>query len=129
VDISRIEVIYPKDIQEIGKEYFANIAGGTVRLIRPEDFAPVRKLEYAEEKLYMLTLKKSEAPLGLLVKKVLDKIDGAFDLDTGQIYSDFVSGTSVFDEKILIFLNPAAIAEHVENDKISGRIVKKGRMI
>ena len=62
-----------------------------------------------------------------MVKKVIDKLEGVFSIDENQIYSDYVFGTSVMNEKIIIFLNPAAIAEGVENDKISKKIIKKGR--
>jgi phage-related holin len=73
----------------------------------------------------MLTLKKSKSPIGLLVKKVLDQIEGIFHLDCCQLHSDFVFGTVVYNKEILIFLNPAAIIEGVENDKVSNKIARK----
>jgi len=128
-DISRIEVVDPKNIQEIGKGKFINIAGDTVRVIRPEDYTPVKKRSYTDDKLYMLTFKKSAFPLGLLVRKVLDKVEAVFTLDKSQLYSDYMHGTSVYNEKILVFLNLEAIAEDVETDKVSKRIVKKKEII
>jgi len=124
-EISRIETVSPANFQEIGENRFINLAGETVRIIRPEDFAPVKKRDYAEEKLYLLTLKKSASPIGLLVGKVLDKVEKAFKLDTDRLYSDFIFGTSVFNEKILIFLNPTAIAEEVEKDNLLRKNIKK----
>ena len=124
-DISRIEVVDPRNIQEIGRGRFINIADETVRVIRPEDFTPVKKRTYTDEKLYMLTFKKSAFPVGLLVRKVLDKVEAVFTLDNDQLYSDFIFGTSVYNEKILVFLNLDAIADDVENDKISKRTVRK----
>jgi len=126
-EISRIEIIVPKDIQEIGDSAFINIAGETIRVVRPEDYAPVKKHDYAEERLYMLTLKKSETPLGLLVGRVLDKIEDAFVLDTDHLRSDFVYGTSVFGERILVFLNSTAIVEEVEKEKRIKRKRKPGK--
>jgi len=125
-EITRIDVIDPNDIQEIGRGRFVNIAGETVRVIRPEDYAPVRKRNYSEEKLYMLLLKNSVSPVGLLVRKVLDKVDDEFAFDGEQLYSDYIFGTSVFEEKILIFLNTEMIKEAVENDKVSRGVVRKG---
>jgi len=125
-DVSRIEVIDPKDIQEIGKGRFINIADETLRVIRPEDYAPVKKRSYADDMLYMITFKKSAFPVGLLVKKVLDKIEAVFTLDNDQLYSDFIYGTSVYDEKILVFLNLEAIADEIEKDKVSNRTAKRG---
>ena len=116
-EIARIEVIRPEQIQEIGAGRFVNIAGETVRLVRPEDYAPVQKHGYTGEKLYVLTLKKSESPIGLLAGKVLDKIEHAFALDHDRICSDCLFGTSVLDEKVLLFLNPAAIMAEVEKGK------------
>ncbi|MCL2764654.1 MAG: chemotaxis protein CheA [Treponema sp.] len=129
VNILRIESIKNKDIQEINKECFVNIAGVTWRLARPEDFAPVTKQDYTEEKLYVLTLKNNISPIGLLVRNVIDKAEGEFILDTKQLYSDFIFGTGIYNEKILIFLNPAAITGHVENDKESKKNTGKGKNI
>ena len=124
-DISRIEVIDPTSIQEIGKGRFVNIADETVRVIRPEDYTPVKKRTYSDDKLYLLTFKKSAFPVGLLVRKVLDKIEAVFTLDKNQLYSDFIFGTSVYNEKILVFLNLEAIAGQVESDNVSKRLSRK----
>jgi len=120
-DISRIEDININDIQDIGKDNYINIAGETIRVIRPEDYSPVRKRTYTEEDLYLLNLKNSTASIGLLVRKVIDKVDDVFILDESQVRSDFVTGTSAYNEKILIFLNTRAIAEDVEKKKTGKR--------
>ncbi|MCL2480182.1 MAG: chemotaxis protein CheA [Spirochaetaceae bacterium] len=125
-EIFRIEVVDPEHIQEIGNGQFINIAGKTIRVVRPENYAPVKKRRYTAEKLYLLTLKKSVSPIGLLVAKVLDKVAGNFEFDDKQLYSDFIFGTSRFNEKILIFLNPAAIVEDVEKDKQANKVKKEG---
>jgi len=124
-DISRIEVIDPGSIQEIGRGRFVNIANVTVRVIRPEDYAPVKKRIYTDEKLYMITLKKSSFPMGLLVRRVFDKVDAVFTLDNSQLHSDYIFGTGVYKEKVLIFLNLDAIAEDVELNKTSKRNINK----
>jgi two-component system chemotaxis sensor kinase CheA len=116
-EISRIEAIEPASIQEIGTGRFVNIAGKTIRVIRPEDYAPVKKGRYNDETLYLLTLKSSKSPIGLLSRRVIDKVEGEFALDTDRVCGDFISGTSVYDEKILVFLKPSAIAEEVEREK------------
>jgi len=120
-DISRIEVIDPADIQEVGKGFFINIAGETVRIVRPEDYSPVNKQDYTEDVLHVLNLKRSLSPVGLLIRKVIDKVDDVFVLDSGQVYSNFIQGTSAYDEKVLIFLNTAAIAEDIEIKKQNNR--------
>ena len=116
-EISRIETVDPGRIQEIDSDQFINIAGKTVRIVRPENYVPVKKHSYTTEKLYLLTLKKSESSIGFLAGKVFDKVTGCFEFDDKQFYSDYIFGTSRFDEKILIFLNPVPIAESIENDK------------
>jgi len=112
-DISRIESISLSDIQVIGKGSFINIAGETIRILRPEDYSPVRKRTYTNESLYLLSLKNSDTPAGLLVRKVIDKVDDAFVLDETQVHTDFVTGTSAYNEKVLIFLDTAAIANDI----------------
>jgi len=124
-NIARIEIIYAENIQEIGEEQFVNVAEQTIQVLRPEDFAPVQKRNYEREKLYMLTIKNDTAPIGLLAGRVLDKIDDVFTLDDDRIYSDYILGTSVYKEKVIIFLDTAAIAESVEKDKVSRKTLKK----
>ena len=116
-DISRIEIIDPAQIQEIGTGKYINIAEETVQIIRPENFIPVRARGYKNERLYLITLKLCSAPIGLLAGKVLDKIEGTFELAQDRLYSEYIYGTSTYSEKILVFLNPTAIAEKVETDK------------
>jgi len=127
IDILRIESIKTKDIQEINNESFININSITWRIVRPEDFAPVNKQEYIEEKLYVLTLKNCMSSIGLLVRNVIDKTENEFNLDNKQIYSDYIYGTGICNEKILIFLNPSAIIDHVENLKTSKKITRQGK--
>jgi len=126
IGILRIESIKNKDIQKIDNGHFVNIAGITWRIVRPEDFAPVSKRDYTEEKLYLLTLKNTVSPVGLLVRNVIDKAEGEFAMDNKQLYSDFIFGTGVYNEKILVFLNTAAIAGYVENDKTNRKITREG---
>jgi len=127
-DISRIEVIDPGDIQEIGRESYINIAGETTRIVRPEDYSPVRKRAYNRDTLYLLNLKKSLSPVGLLIGKVIDKVDDVFVINDSQVKSDFVTGTSAYNEKVLIFLNTGAIAEDIEAKKLKNgkRITGRG---
>jgi len=118
-DISRIESLKQSDIQTIGRGSFINIAGETIRILRPEDYSPVRKRAYSNENLYLLCLKKSEIQVGLLVGKIIDKVDDVFILDEAQLHNDFVTGTSAYKEKILIFLDTAAIADDIKTRKRS----------
>ena len=124
-EISRIETISAGQIQQVGSGRFVNIAGESVRVVRPESYIPVASRRYAAEKLHLLTLKNSASPIGLLAGKVLDKVEAAFTYDEDRLRSDFIFGTSSFGEKILIFLDPAAIAEEVENDNLRRKKAKK----
>lgn len=127
-EILRVETIHQNDVQEIGEEYFVNIADTTVRAVRPEDFAPVKKSDYTEDKLYLLRLKKSVSPIGLLAGKVLDMAEGVFALDTDRIKSEFVFGTGIYNKKIVIFLNSSAIARKIEKErKIKKNAIKTKR--
>ncbi|MDR1664775.1 MAG: chemotaxis protein CheA [Clostridiales bacterium] len=123
-DLLRIESVSAGCIQEVGEDRFVNVAGTTVRVARPEDYAPVQKQDYAKNKLYLLTLKKGASPVGLLAGKVLDKAEGAFPIETENMYSDFIHGTCAFDEKVLIFLNAEAIIREIEDGKQSKKNLK-----
>ena len=124
-EISRIEIIDTNDIQRVGNGNYINIAGESVRVIRPENYVPVTNHRYNEEKLYLITIKKCASPMGFLAGKLLDKVEKAFVYEENQLYSDFIFGTSTFNEKVLIFLNQAAIVSEVELDKQRRKKVKK----
>jgi hypothetical protein len=100
-----------------------------MRVVRPEDLAPVEKQCYTEKKLYVLILKNSSVPLGLLARRVLDKLKDEFTFDSDPLYSNYVFGTSVFNENVIIFLNPAAIAESIENSRVNRKVSKKAGFI
>ena len=127
-EILRIESIDPSQIQEIGNGRFINIAGETIRIVRPENYAPVKSRRYVEDKLFLLTLKHSASPVGLLAGKVIDKVEAAFKYDKDRVASDFIFGTSTYNEKIIIFLDPAAISAEIENDKMKKKKVANARL-
>jgi chemotaxis protein histidine kinase CheA len=128
-EISRIEAIRPHDIQNIGKGRFVSVSGKTIRIIRPEDYTPVKKKAYPEEKLYAITLKSPKIPIGFLVSKVIDKYEDVFTLDEKHFINDYIHGTSTYNKRIIIFLNTASIADSVENDRISKAMLKKRNAI
>ncbi len=103
--IRRIERISPGDIQEVGEGAYVNISGQTVRVIRPEDYAPVQKREYPEKPLYLLVLDAGAAPAAVLAGRVLDKVGDVFSPETGLVANEYVFGTCAYGEKVLIFLN------------------------
>lgn len=125
-DVSRIERIDSGDIQVIGKIEYVNIGEETIRLIRPEDYSPAKKQRCTTEKLSVITLKNSTAPMGFLATEVIDKVDDDFLLTSEQIRSDYITGTSAYNEKVLIFLDSDAIAIKIENEKVNKKSVKKG---
>ena len=69
---------------------------------------------YSEDELYLLTLRNSLTPIGLLAGRVLDKVEEAFKLEHDRIYSDYICGTSLYEDKTIIFLDSAAIASEIE---------------
>ena len=112
--VSRVENISAASVQEIGKNLFANVADETVRLIRPENCAPVAVKAYDAEKLCIIRLKGAAVPMGLLAEKVIDKVSGVFATDDKQLRGKFIYGTSKWNEKILIRLNQQKI---ISNEK------------
>ena len=124
-EIARIDVIPAGHIQEVGSSQYTNVAGETIRIIRPENFAPVKKRRYTEQKLYIITLKNSSPPVGFLAGQLLDKIEDDFKLDKDQLISEFIYGTCAYNEKILIFLDPTAISKKLSINKRKTS-VKKG---
>ena len=116
-EISRIETIEAQQIHKIGSGSFVDIAGKTIRVVRPESFTPVKNHRYTGNKRYLLTLRNNTAPVGILAGKVLDKVEASFIPDNERIHGDYIEGTGTFNGKMLICLNADAINEKIENDK------------
>lgn len=116
-DVSRIEQVNPGEIQTIGSGNFVGVNGRIIRVVRPEDYTPVQKHDYNGEKLYMLILKSGRLPVGLLVQRVIDKYDDVFAVDEERFCNSYIHGTSIYNKKMVIFLNTAAVAEAAQSEE------------
>lgn len=125
--IARIERIAPGQIQLVGNRQFVNLAGRTVQVVRPEEYVPVEKKNYKKDKLYLLVLHEKGFSAGFLAGRALNKVEEAFEMESGCLESDYIFGTGVYHEKILIFLDSDKIMKEVEasrqREKISHQIV------
>ncbi len=126
VSVARIERIEPYQIQTIDGGEYANIAGRTVQILRPEYYAPVQRLPYTKKWLYLLMLESGGHPSGLLAASVLDKAEAALPLDGGTIEGEYILGTSIYGEKILIHLDSKSIRRSAgEKKRISPKTERR----
>ncbi len=108
--VTRIVRFEAGRIQEIDDALYVSIADKAIRLIRTEDYAPVQKLPYLKKWLYLVLLDSGAQPAGLLADHVLDKVQAVLPLDN-NVEGEYILGTSIHGEKILIHLDSARILE------------------
>jgi two-component system chemotaxis sensor kinase CheA len=123
-DVARIERISPAGIREIGERRFVDIAGRAVRVLCPEDYAPVERREYPGERLYLVTLGGEGPPAGFLAGKVLDRVACAYTAASGDIGGKYVLGAGAYGSRTVIYLDTAAILRSLAG--AAGRPYKDG---
>lgn len=112
--VSRVETILASDIEEVGGDSYAKIRGKAIRVIRPEDFLPLKKKQYEKEKLTVIVPNLVSHPIGLLVERIIDNAKEHFDLDTEQIKAKGIFGTVLYQNRLVVILNLYELFELVE---------------
>jgi two-component system chemotaxis sensor kinase CheA len=115
---ARVERISQSHLQTVAGGVYVNIGGKTVRVLRPEDYAPVAKNDYGGQPLYLVLLKETALadamPLALLAGGAPNRSGTASGIDAGRFKSEFVLGSVAFHEKILLFLDTDEIVRSIE---------------
>jgi len=103
--ISRVEEIKRDDIQTIGDREYIKFRDRTLRIIRPEDYIPVNKKRTDNQKLYVLVVKNTYSPIGILVEKIYDTIMISMGQSQKDIKARGIMGTAFWDNVIVLLLD------------------------
>ncbi len=103
--VSRVEKIKIADIEQIGNKQYAKIRGKAIRMIRPEDYLPVKLTGYFTDTLYAIIPKGTEKPMGILVKSIVDTLRQEGEADRETIVGKAISGSAMLKDKLVLLLN------------------------
>lgn len=109
--ISRVEEIDVLTIEIVGDREYINYRGNPLRVIRPEDYLPVRRVQGNCKKAYVIIPKHPGPPFGILIEKVYDNIKARIRLNEEAIKAKGISGSCVINNKIVLLINMQELFE------------------
>ena len=115
--VSRVDEIKIEDIETIGDEEYIQFRGESMRIIRPEDFLPIKKAplqNLINKKIYVIIPKLMKQPMGILIETLQDTIQTRVHMTNkeGKSTKGFV-GSAIIQDKIVMLLNVYELFELV----------------
>lgn len=120
--VARVEEVNSTQIETLGQQEYIKFRGDALRLIRPEYFLPVTRGDHKQSQLYVIILKLVKYPVGILIEKIHDNIQGNIVFNQDHIKAKGVLGTTILNQHIVLMLNvyellEEAMPEHRHLDK------------
>jgi two-component system, chemotaxis family, sensor kinase CheA len=103
--VSRVEEIKPEDIECVGDKEFIKFRGQSLRVIRPEDFLPVKKNSGSSNRLFVIIPKLVKHPIGIIIQKIEDTLQSSLKLNEEDIKSKGIIGSVILHNRIVLLLN------------------------
>jgi two-component system chemotaxis sensor kinase CheA len=112
--VSRVEQILPSDIEDIGDDMeYIKYRGDMLRIIRPENYLPIKKGSHTPKKYYVIIPKLVLHPIGILIEKICDTVHTVVRLNREDVKIKGIIGSSIISEKVILFLNIYELFEMV----------------
>ena len=103
--VSRVDEVSVDEIEKIGDKEFIKVSGGSLRIIRPEDFLSVGQSISEKTKLYVIIPKLVKHPIGILIQKIHDNMHTAINLDIENIKTRGIMGSTILNNRIVLLVN------------------------
>ncbi|MCK9328283.1 MAG: chemotaxis protein CheW [Candidatus Cloacimonetes bacterium] len=116
--IKRIEKVNTKDIDKVGQKEYIEHEGKSLTVIRLENFLPISAPADEQENLYVIIPKAVENPIGIITRKIVDSISVNIKIDTESIISRGLIGSSLIDDKLVLFPDIYELIELAEPEKM-----------
>ncbi|HWR42621.1 hybrid sensor histidine kinase/response regulator [Sporomusa sp.] len=117
--VARVDEIEPGQVQLIGDKEYVNYEGTILRIIRPEDYLPVKKLTSRRSKLCLIIPKLVKYPIGIVVEKIQDTVQIAIDVNEEDIKAKGLWGSAVINDKIVLIVNLYGLMELADPERYS----------
>jgi len=102
--MKRVEIISPKQIQEIGDREYISIERKTIQVVRLENVLNVSSATESQ-RMYLLIPKQSPQPIGFLASKLIDVINMPLDLSKEDYMEEGLLGTALIGDIITLFID------------------------
>jgi two-component system, chemotaxis family, sensor kinase CheA len=104
-DLLRLERIKLSEIEVVGNREFVAYRGGSIPLVRLEDFISVRASEPDSDDAFMIIPKYGNGQAGIFATQILDTIEVDEKLNTHLIAEQQVSGSAVINDHLTLFID------------------------
>ncbi|PID28915.1 MAG: chemotaxis protein CheA [Candidatus Cloacimonadota bacterium] len=115
--IKRIEEISTDKIECVGEKEYIEHENKSLRVIRMEQYLPVRSPKSESEHLYVIIPKLIESPMGIIAHKIIDSITVSTSIDTDNIQARGLIGSSLIDNNIVLFPDIYELVDMAEPEK------------
>jgi len=112
--IARLEMVDPRELQQVGDREFVARRGAGVPILRLERFLPVRPTPTDLEEAFLIVPKSRQPVSALLVSEICDTVQVAVDLRRDPACPRGVLGTVVLGDRVTTFLDPEALRAAAE---------------
>lgn len=113
--IMRVEKIPAGDLEEFGDKEFIKYNGGMLRLIRLENYLPVKRPEPGE-KVCVIIPKNLDHPIGIVAQRIVDSLETDINLDQKSISAKGLIGSAVIRDKIVGLIDIYGLKELADPD-------------
>ncbi|OPX88726.1 chemotaxis protein CheW [Pelotomaculum sp. PtaB.Bin117] len=103
--VARVEKIQSDQIERIGDKEFIQFRGEALRLIRPEDYLPVTRVEKSNQTLFVIIPKLVRHPMGILIEKIYDTIEATIQFDREDVKAKGLVGSAILNNRIVLIIN------------------------
>ncbi|MFH1147055.1 MAG: chemotaxis protein CheW [Pseudomonadota bacterium] len=118
--IMRVEKIPSGDLEEFGDKEFIKHEGGMLRLIRLENFLPVKRPE-SGEKVCVIVPKNLDRPVGIVAQRIVDSLETEINLDQKSISAKGLIGSAIIRDKIVGLIDIYGLKELADpGDEVVG---------
>jgi len=103
--IKRIEKVKISDINYVGEKSYIEHDGESLRVIKLEYYLPVKAPENTENDKYYYVIipTQIENPIGIITHRIVDSVKINVKIDTENITSKGLLGSTLYNDKILLF--------------------------
>lgn len=120
--IKRIEKLNNDEFEKVGEKEYIEHEGKSLRVIRLEHYLPVRTRQNENDYRYVIIPKMIENPLGIVAHKIIDSLETEINIDTENITSKGLIGSSLINNRLILFPDIYQIVEMAEPEKVNKNI-------
>ena len=125
--IKRIEKVKINDIEKVGSKEYMEHEGKSMRIVRLEEFLPVRVPETETEEVYVIIPKLVETPIGIMCRQIIDSMQVSVVIDVESITAKGMIGSALIKGMLVLFPDIYELIEMADPEKAVTYRVRKDK--